>query len=174
MYTPASGANCAEGALLTTTPVTPTPADAATTAATTKKDSGCFAVRAGKMDIHVGNGRSGNSEKLVLCAAGECTATTALSSADPVYTKKRKMEAFSSDALSKMGPSGLKEPMFNMYNAYFGSDTYANDIVYSMKGEACTTTDDSNGRSCIKDFCKDFFCEVDGTTVTQYPQSTTA
>jgi hypothetical protein len=128
------------------------------------------------MDIHVGNGRSGNTEKLVLCKAGECGASgTPVSGANPVFTKKRKMAAFSSDALSKMGPSGLNEPMFNMYNAYFGSDTYANDIVYSMKGEACTSTASGTPqRTCKKDFCKDFFCEVNANgAVTQYPQSTT-
>ena len=65
--------------------------------------------------------------------------------------------------------------MFNMYNAYFGSDTYANDIVYSMKGEPCTTVASGTpSRTCIKDFCRDFFCEVDANgAVTQYPQSTT-
>jgi Notch-like protein len=44
-----------------------------------------------------------------------------------------------------------------------------------MKGEACTSSASGTpSRTCIKDFCKDFFCEVDANgAVTQYPQSTT-
>jgi hypothetical protein len=189
-YTPASGANCAEGALLDTT----TPFGASDTVsgdddtlaktATDAKDTGCFKKNS---EIRVGGGATANTNTLVICADDGCTASASERPGNDniVFTKKRNMKGFSTDARKKMGyktltsrdatgytlptnPAPLEEPMYVLYSDYWGSDTYANDIVYSMKGEACTTTADSNGRSCVKDFCKDFFCEVDGTTVT-YP-----
>jgi Notch-like protein len=44
-----------------------------------------------------------------------------------------------------------------------------------MKGEPCTTVGSGTpARTCIKDFCKDFFCEVDTSgAVAQYVQSNT-